>query len=522
MLCGGWTSLGAPVDQPAVPTIRSRFSATDWGLMLGLMLVGLLLRLRWWSGYGLADDGNFKSAIEQIVNAGVLANAYGYRATWWLPTALLCRALGFTEAALILPITAISTLGIGLVYVFGRSLWGRAGGVIAALLLIVHPVDFAWSTMLANDMFQSFFAALCMLLFLSATDGAPRAATSKRRLFFFSALSLFLAYHSKATAMTLVPVLGVIGWWRRGQLLPEATTFVGVAALLFGLGALGSIALTGGPFGPYEIEMWLGGLRAPDAPHFRPLTWFQLAAYPRMLFTRNELGDLAYSVYPHLLVLFALLAWPLRLRSSKELWVWLLVVFCILEFQMTRVGGVWVTMFRNIRHSHALVYPMVLLLTGYFVSLHARWPRLARVAVVGVLLYSTWASISVASKTHEAFADRRAVAQFLATLPRKPVYSDIQLGWSLPVHAANSAPIVFQSLDMDPAKRRLEIAAITSGYLVTGGGREPYYGCTACIPSAEELPPGRWRQLKEFPGPTHPTRWRREPARIWEAVPPTP
>jgi 4-amino-4-deoxy-L-arabinose transferase-like glycosyltransferase len=449
------------VDPPALPAVRPRFSAADWGLMLGLMLVGLLLRLRWWSGYGLADDLNFKHAIEQIVNAGVLANAYGYRATWWLPTALLCRALGFTEPALILPITAMSTLGIGLVYVFGASLWGRAGGVIAAALLIVHPVDFTWSTMFTNDLFQSFFAALAMLLFLHATDGARRTSTSTRRLYFFAALSLFLAYHAKATAMAVIPVLGVIAWWRRRQLLPEATTFLGVAALLFGLSALGSIALTGGPFGPYEVDMWLGGLRSPDAPHFRPLTWFQLGVYPRMLFARNQFGDLVYSVYPHLLVLFALLAWPLHLRSSRELWAWLLIVFVPLEFQMTRMGGVWVTMFRNVRHSHALVYPMVLLLAGYFVSLQARWPRLARTVLCGVLLFSAWMSISVASKTHEAFADRRRVAQFLATLPRKLVYSDIQLDWSLPVHAPDPPPIEFQSLESDPAKRRLQIANIT-------------------------------------------------------------
>jgi Dolichyl-phosphate-mannose-protein mannosyltransferase len=507
------------VHQPGpLPEPQRNFAATDWALMLGLMLVGLLLRLWWWSGYGLADDESFKRAIESIVQGGVLANAYGYRATWWMPTALLCRVLGFTEAGLILPVTAISTLGIGLVYVFGKSLWGRAGGLVAALLLIVHPVDFAWSTMFANDLFQSFFAALSMLLFLHATDAGT--STRKRRLFFFAALSLFLAYHAKVTAVALVPALLVIAWWRRQRLWPEATTFVGVAALLFGLSALGSIALTGGPFGPYEIDMWLGGLRAPDAPHFRPLTWFQLGEYPRMLFARNRLGDLVYSVYPHLLVLFALLAWPLRLRSSKELWVWPVVVFCLMEFQMTRVGGVWVTMLRNIRHSHALVYPLVLLLAGYFVSLHARWPRLARAVLAGVLLYSGWMSVSVASKTHEAFADRRSVAQFLATLPRKPVYSDIQLGWSIPVHATGSAPIVFQPLEMNTLMRRVQIAAIQAGYLVTGGGREPYYGCTDCIPGAGELPPGRWRLLKEFPGPTHPTPWRREPARVWEAVSP--
>ena len=91
--------------------------------MFLFMTVGLLLRLRWWSGYRLGDDANFKGAIEGVVNGGVLANAYGYRATWWLPTALMCRVLGITEAGLILPITAIATLGIGLLYVFGKSLW---------------------------------------------------------------------------------------------------------------------------------------------------------------------------------------------------------------------------------------------------------------------------------------------------------------------------------------------------------------------------------------------------------------
>ena len=310
-----------------MPTARSRFSATDWGLMLGLMLSGLLLRLRWWSGYGLADDGNFKGAIEQIVNAGVLANAYGYRATWWLPTALLCRALGFTEAALILPITAISTLGSASSTCSAQPL-GPCRRLIAALLLIVHPVDFAWSTMLANDMFQSFFAALCMLLFLPATE--PRAATSKRRLIFSrpsasSWLSLqgdgawpsFPCSGDRLVASRAAPARGDdLRGRRRAALRP---------------GRAGLDRAHRRPLWTVQIEMWLGGLRAPDAAALPPSRGSSSPPTRAMLFTRNQLGDLAYSVYPHLLVLFALLAWPLRLRSSKELWVWLLVVFCILS-----------------------------------------------------------------------------------------------------------------------------------------------------------------------------------------------
>ena len=44
---------------------------------------------------------------------------------------------------MIAPVTIVATLGIGLLYAFGKALWGRPGGLIAALLLLVHPLDFA-------------------------------------------------------------------------------------------------------------------------------------------------------------------------------------------------------------------------------------------------------------------------------------------------------------------------------------------------------------------------------------------
>ena len=120
------------------------------------------------------------------------------------------------------------------------------------------------------------------------------------------------------------------------------------------------------------------------------------------------------------------------------------------EFQMTRVGGVWVTMFRNIRHSHALVYPMVLLLTGYFVSLHARWPRLARVALVGVLLYSTW----TASRWPRRRTKRSPIgARWRSSSPRCPASPSTRTSsWAgrSPSMPASSAPIVFQASTWTP------------------------------------------------------------------------
>jgi hypothetical protein len=75
------------------------------------------------------------------------------------------------------------------------------------------------------------------------------------------------------------------------------------------------------------------------------------------------------------------------------------------------------------------------------------------------------------------------------------------------------------TLPTNAEERRATLGYYRYGYLVTGGGREPYYGCHTCIVRAEELPPGRFRLLREFPGPKTPTSWRPEPLRVWEGVP---
>ena len=95
----------------------------------------------------------------------------------------------------------------------------------------------------------------------------------------------------------------------------------------------------------------------------------------------------------------------------------------------------------------------------------------------------------------------------------------------------------FRSCTRSTRARKAQLAAATEGYLVTGGGREPYYGCWDCIPRAEEMTPGQWKLLAEFPGPEArassrfwlarlleipgldvPTAWRAEPVRIWERI----
>jgi hypothetical protein len=242
-----------------------------------------------------------------------------------------------------------------------------------------------------------------------------------------------------------------------------------------------------------------------------PVFW----TWIRALFWPTNLGSLLFSVYPHLLILLLVLARPLGLSIPIEILAWLLIVLGGMQFNSLRqVDGVWVSGFRNLRHAHVLAYPIVLLLCVPLAAVRSRQPKWFLAGVAGLLSFSLWQSIATASKTATAFADRRAASRFLAAQPVKPVFSDFQLDASL---SLLNLPHAFHALHLDPEPRKRQLTGIAAGYCVTGGAREPVYGCVECIPRADELPPGRWRLLFEVAGPP-PTRWRPEPLRVWEAV----
>ena len=494
---------------------------TDWTLMAVLMLLGLVPRLIWFSGYGLGDDILFRHDIAMLLKSHqVAADNMAYRVVWWLPTAFACRLFGLSEAGLILPVTVMSTAGIGLVYAFGKALWGRKAGVLAALLLIVTPLDFAWSTMMNLDVFCSFFTAAAVLGVMRALAAPDEVA--RRRAWRWAAVCLWLAFHSKVSAVLVIPALLLVVWARRAQLDRTAWTFVGTAALLFGVSAVVSTVFTGDPLAPYHVEITTQGLTGPVAIQFHALNADMFWAYPRWLFRRHTYGVLLFGLAPWALVALVALALPLRLRSDWALAWWLVAVLLGMQFNIQRVDDVWVAGFRNYRHGHVFVYPLLLLLTGFLVSLRKRWRAPADALVALLLIVGAWQSVATARITHDSFRDPRAACAALRELPPKLVVSDFQIETWCGLFETPGLTFRSNLHSFDPAVRRTEIAALGDVYLITGGGREPWYGCIDCIPRVAELDPTQWRLVREFPGPTTPTVYRPEPMRLWERVTPAP
>jgi hypothetical protein len=241
-------------------------------------------------------------------------------------------------------------------------------------------------------------------------------------------------------------------------------------------------------------------------------------AYPRMLFQPDHLGDLLFGGQPHVLVLLLLVAPLLGLRGSGAAFWWLFWMFLGMELNVQRAEGVWVAGFRNIRHAHVFVYPLILMLAGFLTALHARWRRVTAVLLAGLLGVGAWQSVTTTSRTRIAFGDRRAACQYLATLPRDTVYADEGLNVYCAVLPLPGGPLRTQTLHPNPEPRRVELAGATAGYAVTGGSREPYYGCPHCIPRIADLRPGQWQLVAELPGAHVITAWRPEPVRIWQVA----
>jgi hypothetical protein len=363
--------------------------------------------------------------------------------------------------------------------------------------------------------FWSGVTILCVLRALADDD-----PTWRRRLWILAGGAFWLAYHVKLSAVFLLPVVGMLCLTQRPRADRHALCFVATVAVLVGLSSLMLYVFTGDPLFHYTSELRFQGLSGPDAAR-RRLEWFQFWFFPRQMLGPNHLGNFTFSVYVYVVAAGIVFGRLLGLTGSRVVLAWLVVVFLGMQLNIQRADGIWVSGFRNVRHLHCIVYPLVLLAAAYLVALHRRWPRAATVLIAALLTFGAWQSVSTARKTQIAFADRRQACTRLLALTDKPRYADDGIvSWCTVLDPTNG-PRQVLPLPVDPGTRGIRLTEIADAYVVTGGAREPHYGCTSCITRAQDfLEPDRWRLVAEFPDPIPPVPWREEPLRIWETVAP--
>jgi 4-amino-4-deoxy-L-arabinose transferase-like glycosyltransferase len=114
---------------------------------------------------------------------------------------------------LLAPILLAATVSFPLMYALGKAFWDRPGGVVAALLLVVIPIDFAWATMMTPDILSSVLVGGCMLCLLRAA--VFQTSRARRRLLGAAALLAWLSFYVKASVGLMgLPILALL-WMHR-------------------------------------------------------------------------------------------------------------------------------------------------------------------------------------------------------------------------------------------------------------------------------------------------------------------
>ena len=211
-------------DRATTMAVPTALSTTRTALILAaILIVAGAIRIFAFHGYWGADDGEYSllaNAMQRgqfwtFVNEHYVARFDGpahlpYRFALIAPLALLFRLFGVSEPVLVAYPLAISLLGIALAFACGRHFFGNAGGLLAASLYAVIPVDVNNATQFLPDVIATFYASLAVLIVVKA-DCDAKADTRSLALRGLGAGVLFgISWLSKETVTYLVPLCAVM------------------------------------------------------------------------------------------------------------------------------------------------------------------------------------------------------------------------------------------------------------------------------------------------------------------------
>jgi 4-amino-4-deoxy-L-arabinose transferase-like glycosyltransferase len=350
---------------------------------------------------------------------------YAHRLPLFAPTALLYRWFGisrFTTAAWPL---LLSLLGVVCAMVLGERLFGTNTGLLAGLLLALLPLDGIASTYLLPDVPFGVLMGFSGALWLMGTMHPAKRAVG---LPYLSGICMGLAAVIRPYALILAAYVVIDALVRRVrgtkvlQVALGSLTVIGGLLLLYGLA-------TGNPLYRAQVvsQVYSSGVLAEPA---------RLSMYPSALFAPLSLTGL----HPWFLVLGAILALVWRSKEARSLLLWILVVFCFLEFGSMSLGS-YLPILKRLRFLTPLSIPAAVLgawgvsqLLGLAPNPRAPFLQrralrnLLRVGAVGVLLLELglygYQVVRFRERDVPRYESWRAVVHLAREHPKLPILVD--------------------------------------------------------------------------------------------------
>jgi len=212
-------------SKPGIQEPEPLFS--EWPLLLGLLLVGLVLLFYQLGGAYLMDpdEGRYAEIAREMLawHNWLIPHLNGLPylekppLVYWL-TAISFKVFGFGAAAARLPSAVSAVAGLFLAYGLGRVFWGQLPGILGALVLATCAGYVALGRIITLDMTFSFFCNLAI--------GLGYLALSRERpgLWLWAYAALALAVLTKGPVAVVLAGLIWVFWTlttRAGNKLPS-------------------------------------------------------------------------------------------------------------------------------------------------------------------------------------------------------------------------------------------------------------------------------------------------------------
>ena len=485
-------------------------------LMAFILSIAVAIRIIFFIGFGLGDDSIYAGVVRNIMHGGFktidLNYGMNYRIGLYLPILLFFSMFGISDFSYVLYPLLASLGSIIVIYFIGKELFGKATGVIAAILLALCPFDVVFASTLTIDILTSFFVALSVLLFLKGDS-----CTGKKYILFFvlSSIFLFYSYLIKIPSYFILCCLVIISFTKIKS-FKRHLVFYGSTLMLLLLSFVADHFFSG---------HFLNCLRTELTQCAQP-SWYvrMLLDYPNWMFERMHDGSLLFGYYFYLTGIALICISITRLKQALPIFIWLFALFLIMEFIPMKFELPYKPSPRFPRYTHAFLIPSIVMLAAGFYEL-MKLKRTVFIAVLVTFLASSIVEAYILYKIwKEPFTDVKEASKFLLTLPEKPIYSDYWLLDRFDFDARYKKNHLIpwglngKSLQLDIIEKGdfAELEKAKNVYVVVGGSRAIHAGMPSVFNLGTFNPPNNWKLIKEIPKKI--TSYRKETLKIFEVT----
>ena len=378
-----------------------------------IVLFGLALRIIFFSGVGTSDDLAY-SKYSYNINKGIDPNSVfilSARIGILYPTAFSYKIFGVNDFSSVLFILLTAVGNIILAYFFGKLLYNKKTGIMAAFLMSIFPLDIVHSTRLLTDLPSSFFMALGVYMFFYSEKNSKHKA-----YFFLSGAFIGIGYLIRESAALIVLFFLIYAIFKRKIKADYFVTAAGFLAM-FAFEFLMMYKLTGDPFfrftsvqdnllEAYKSFNYFGRLAFPQG----------LFHYPYIILTNSLIS------YFYILIFISIAYFIIIKRKEAYLLVfWFIPLLLYLSFGSASFTN-YLPFRAEPRYLSVITMPGIVLLASFLTEKKRFIRRIVTPLSLAVLLITS-ITASYAHMGNDAVDTLRALQPYLKDL-KKPMYID--------------------------------------------------------------------------------------------------